>query len=350
MKDFSKYIISDNSTIHNAICQLNELMTKPLVLFVVSDKQEMVGSITDGDIRRHLVKEGKLDDNVTLAMNKNFHFIQGNIDVLQIKEYKNCKVGLLPYLNEDKTIQRVLNFETKKTVLPIDAVLMAGGKGERLRPLTENCPKPLLEIGNRAIIDYNIENLLNNGVEHISVTVNYLKEQLEAHFSNPMKDGVKVNCVREPKFLGTIGAVKFVETIHNDTVLVMNSDLFTNIDLESFYIHFYKNNADMSVATVPYSVNIPFGVFEIENIREIIGIKEKPSYHYQANAGIYLIKKSVLDLVPQDEFFNATDLIEKIIEQKGRVIRYPISGYWIDVGNPADFQKAQDFAKHINGL
>ena len=179
---------------------------------------------------------------------------------------------------------------------------MAGGKGMRLRPLTENTPKPLLPIGDKPIIDYNVESLIQNGVENINVTINYLGSLIEKHFENYSND-IKINCIREPKFLGTIGSVKFVRKLNNDYVLLMDSDLFTNIDYEDFFRYFMKNEADMAVAAVPYSVNIPYGIFDIEK-GYIKALKEKPSYDYYANAGIYIIKTKLLDLIPDDTFFD----------------------------------------------
>ena len=252
---------------------------------------------------------------------------------------------LVPILDKEKHIVDILNLGKFKTRLPIDAVLMAGGKGERLRPLTEKTPKPLLKVGDKCIIDHNIDRLINYGVKHISVTVNYLKEQLEEHFSEPRGE-VQIHTVREPKFLGTIGSIKFVENFYNDTVLVMNSDLFTNINYEDFYLHFKENEADMSVAAVPYTVSVPYGIFDLAG-RNIKGLIEKPTYNYYANAGIYLIKKSAIDAIPDDKFFNATDLIEKLISEKKKVIRFPLNGTWIDIGTPQEYQKAKDLIKHI---
>ena len=222
---------------------------------------------------------------------------------------------------------------------------MAGGKGERLRPLTEKTPKPLLKVGEKCIIDHNVDRLIRYGIQHINVTVNYLHEQIEDHYSEP-RDGVKVRTFKEPKFLGTIGSIRFVDTFYNDTVLVMNSDLFTNIDYEDFYLHFKQHDAEMSVAAVPYNVSIPYGILDLEG-RNIHGLIEKPKYNYYANAGIYLIKRKALDEIPEDTFFNATDLIEKLISQGKKVIRYPLNGTWIDIGNPQEYQKAQDLVKHI---
>ncbi|MBP7754184.1 MAG: nucleotidyltransferase, partial [Bacteroidales bacterium] len=173
-----------------------------------------------------------------------------------------------------------------------------------------------------------------------------LKEQIEEHFSKP-RNGVKINTVREPKFLGTIGSVKFVNKLHNDTILVMNSDLFTNINYEDFYLDFVKSGADMSVAAIPYSVSIPYGILEVEK-DSIKALSEKPTYNYYANAGIYLIKKQMLSLIPDNEYFDATDLIELLIAHGSKVIRFPITGYWIDIGKNEDYNKANELVRHIN--
>ena len=254
---------------------------------------------------------------------------------------------LVPILDIDNHIVDIINLEKYKTRLPFDAVMMAGGKGERLRPLTEKTPKPLLPVGDKAIIDHNVDRLIDYGVKHISVTVNYLKEQLEEHFAEPY-NGVQVQTVREPKYLGTIGSIRFVKEFYNDTILVMNSDLFTNINYEDFYLHFKEHDADMSVAAVPYSVQIPYGIFKIEDRRNITGLVEKPTYDYYANAGIYLIKKSALELIPEDTFFNATDLIESLISQGRKVIRFPLNGTWIDIGNPQEYKRANELVSHMH--
>ncbi|MPN34299.1 D-glycero-alpha-D-manno-heptose 1-phosphate guanylyltransferase [bioreactor metagenome] len=187
--------------------------------------------------------------------------------------------------------------------------------------------------------------LIKYGMENINVTVNYLGEQLEEHYREK-RNNIQVKCVREPSYLGTMGSVKFVDSFVNDTVLVMNSDLFTNIDYEDFYLHFLENGADMSVAAIPYSVNVPYGIFELRG-RDIQGVKEKPTFNYYANAGIYLIRKKLFDLIPDNVFYNATDFIETLISKNHNVIRYPLTGYWIDIGKLEDYQKAQELVKHL---
>lgn len=344
------HIISQEKTLLEALKVINSIGIGPLVLFVVDCNQKMVGTLTDGDVRRALIRGVKVSDKISEAMHVDFNFLRKNIndDVINIHRQRKLKMKLVPILDEQNQITEIINLEKYRTKLPIDAVLMAGGKGERLRPLTEKTPKPLIKVGDKCIIDYNIDSLISYGLNHIFVTVNYLGEQLEEHFAYE-REGIKINTIREPKFLGTIGSIKFIETFYNDTILVMNSDLFTNIDYEDFYLHFKQHKADMSVAAVPYVVKVPYGIFNLEG-REIKGITEKPTLNYYANAGIYLIKKELLNLIPENQFFNATDFIDILISNKFKVIRYPISGYWIDIGQHDELERAKEIVKHVKEL
>lgn len=343
----NKYIISQEETIISALKRINDLQLDPLVLFVVDTTYKMVGTLTDGDVRRALITGARLEDCLANVMHRDYNFLyEGESNMVkELHRQRSFGMKLVPILDKNRHIIDIVNLEKYINRIPVDAVLMAGGKGERLRPLTEKTPKPLLKVGDKAIIDHNIDRLISYGVQHISVTVNYLKEQLEEHFAQP-HNGVQVQCVREPKFLGTIGSIKFVEHFYNDTVLVMNSDVFTNINYEDFYLHFKEHDAEMSVAALPYTVSVPYGIFDL-NGRIIQGMIEKPTYNYYANAGIYLIKRRALDEIPNDTFFHATDLIEKLISEQKKVIRFPLNGTWIDIGNPQEYQKANELVKHL---
>ncbi len=343
----NKHIINQNRSLLDALKQINTLAPSPLVLFVVDDDQRMVGTLTDGDSRRALIKGASVNDRASEVMHRNFNYLRKGVDddVTHLHQQRDLKMKLVPILDDANHIVDIIDLERFITRLPIDAVLMAGGKGERLRPLTEKTPKPLLKVGDKCIIDHNVDRLIKYGIQHIGVTVNYLREQIEEHYQDP-RNGVQILTFREPKFLGTIGSIKFVDKFYNDTILVMNSDLFTNIDYEDFFIHFQQHDAEMSVAAVPYNISIPYGILDIEG-RNIKGLIEKPKYNYYANAGIYLIKRRALDEIPDDTFFNATDLIEKLISQNKSVIRYPMNGTWIDIGNPQEYQKAKDLVKHL---
>jgi len=341
------HYISKEKTLIEALTIINGLVPDPLVLFVVDEKNRMVGTLTDGDARRALISGASVNDKIEKVMHREFNYMRAEEirDVKEIKHQREMKMKLVPVLDENMHIVDIINLEKYATRLPIDAVLMAGGKGERLRPLTEKTPKPLLPVGDKAIIDHNVDRLISYGVNHISVTVNYLKEQIEEHYQEP-RNGVQIQTVREPKFLGTIGSIKFVPHFYNDTVLLMNSDVFTNIDYEDFFLHFQQHDAEMSVAAIPYNVSIPYGILDLEG-RNIQNLIEKPKYTYYANAGIYLIKRSALDMIPEETFFNATDLVEKLIEEGKKVIRYPLNGTWIDIGNPQEYQKAKDLVRHL---
>lgn len=345
--NYEKNLAQQNATVLDALKIINSLSPDPLILFVINEKNQMVGTLTDGDIRRALISGTSLGEQVSEIMHKDFRYIeQENIDdILLLKDFKANRITLIPVLDGDKHIVEIIDLQKNKTRLPIDAVLMAGGKGERLRPLTEKTPKPLLPVGNKCIIDHNIDRLISYGVKHISVTVNYLKEQLEAHYSK-LRNGIKIETCCEPKYLGTIGSIKYVEKFYNDTILVMNSDLFTNIDYEDFFLHFQEFDADMSIAAIPYDISIPFGILDLDG-RNVKGFQEKPKYNYYANAGIYLIKKNILTEIPDNTFFNATDLIAKLIKKNKKVIRYPLNGTWIDIGTLQEYQKANDLVKHI---
>lgn len=343
------HIINQNITLLESLSVINTLPPDPLVLFVVDENNHMVGTLTDGDSRRALINGSSLNAPVSRVMHCNFRFLTKDVDydVQHLHEMKQRKIHLVPILDKECHIIDIIDLERYQTRLPVDAVIMAGGKGERLRPLTEKVPKPLLKIGDKCIIDYNVDNLIHCGVEHISVTVNYLKEQIEAHYEQP-RDGIKIQTVREPQFLGTIGGLQFVSKFYHDTILLMNSDLFTNINFEDFYLHFEEHQADMSAVAIPYSISVPYGIFDIDHKREIKGIFEKPTYNYYANAGIYLIRREMLEkFIPKDTFFNATDFIEKLISEGRKVTRFPLSGYWIDIGNKQEYQKAQDLVKHL---
>jgi len=346
MGDYSKYIISEEASVRDALVALNNLSSETLTLFVVNSEGIMLGTLTDGDIRRKLIEGLTLEDKVYKVMNSGFHFVEeNNIDVKYIRDLKEKGITLIPVLTLEKRIRNIYNLKKSRSILPLDAVLMAGGKGERLRPLTEKMPKPLLEVGGKPIIDHNVDRLIDYGIKNINVTVNYLKEQLIEHYKES-RNGVQIQCIAEPCFLGTIGSIKFIDAFENDYILVMNSDLFTNINYEDLFLHFLEHDADMSVVAVPYTISIPYGVFDLEG-RDVKGIKEKPILNYYANAGIYLFKKKFLELIPDNEFFNATDLIDVLIENKCKVIRFPLTGYWIDIGKHEEYKKAQELIKHM---
>lgn len=346
IEDSAQYLIPASATIKTALERLNNLSN--VTLFALNDHDVLVGSISDGDIRRALVKGISLDGSLKPVINKNFvYFKKGCYSPSDVNRIREKKIKLIPLIDEKGKLIRVINLEYQKAVLPIDAVIMAGGEGRRLRPLTEHVPKPLLEIAGKPIIEYNIETLAKYGVENCFITIKYLGHKIREYLGNGNGTHLKIKYIKETeKALGTIGAVTLIDDFEHDYVLVMNSDLLTNIDLENFFITFEEHDADMSVATIPYHVTIPYAVLET-NDQVIMGLKEKPTYTYHSNAGIYLFKRQVFDIIPKGTFYNATDLMDSLINSGRKVTTFPLYCYWLDIGNPEDFEKAQKDIHHI---
>lgn len=317
-----------------ALEALNALSGEVMTLLVVDNEQRMVGTLTDGDVRRALLAGHTLTDSVADAMHRNFRWLAPDASPADIRAVRRDGIELLPVLDSERHIVDVLDLRRQTTRLPLRAVLMAGGRGERLRPLTDNTPKPLLPIGSSTVIDRNIDALRRCGVSDIYVTTRYLADQIEAHFS-----GSEVKCVRESSPLGTIGACALLPQPKADGItLLMNSDLVTNIDFEEFYLHHIRCGNVITVATVSHIVSIPFAILSTNGER-VCGIEEKPTYTHYANAGIYLINNSLLaSLSPEPT--DAPDFIAAAIERGERVGHFPISGTWMDIGTPADYKQA----------
>jgi len=227
----------------------------------------------------------------------------------------------------------------------IDVVIMAGGKGKRLMPLTSNTPKPLLKVGNKPIIAHITDQLASYKIKHITISVNYLSEQIIAYFKENNTHKINFRFIEEDKPLGTIGALKLIENLKTDYILIMNADLLTNADFNIMFNNFLLKDGDALIATIPYKVDIPHGIVETKD-GYVTDLKEKPSYTYYSNAGIYIFKKEHLDLIPENTFFNATDLIEVLLNKDKKIVNYPILNYWLDIGKPEDFKKAQEDVKN----
>jgi dTDP-glucose pyrophosphorylase len=341
----NQYLIHHKSTIKEALVELDISLGK--ALFIVDDNNKVLASISDGDIRRALIKGHSISEPALTIAHKAFKFIQQNTTKKEeLEQFKANKITLIPILNSNMELVKIIDISKIKAMLPLDAVIMAGGKGARLLPLTEQTPKPLLKVGNKPIIEYNTDRLASYGIRNINITVNYLGEQIVDYFKDNNKHQIDFNYIKEDKPLGTIGSLKLIENFNNDYILLMNSDLLTNADFEDIFNNFLIKEGDALVATIPYKVNIPYGVVETK-AGYVTNIKEKPSYTYYSNAGIYIFKKECLDFVPENAFFNATDLIEVLLAKNKKIINYPILTYWLDIGKHEDFEKAQEDVKHI---
>jgi dTDP-glucose pyrophosphorylase len=344
---YKKHIVKIGTPIRECLKILNEL-ANDAILFVTSKENRLVGSLTDGDIRRGLLKGFTIEDYVENFIQLNPKFIQrGSYNIQQIIEYRDAGYRILPIIDKSSKVINVINFRNFKSYLPVDTLIMAGGKGERLMPLTEHTPKPLLKVGEKPIIMHNLERLISYGIDDFWISVKYLGAQIIEFIGDGHDKGVKIKYIKEVMPLGTIGSVSLIPEFEHDYILVTNSDLLTNLDYEKFFIDFINSGADMAIATIPYNVNIPYAIIET-NSNVITNFQEKPTYTYFANAGIYLLKKEVVNFVPKETFFNATDLLNLLLKNNNKVISFPLRGYWLDIGKHEDYKKANEDIKFIN--
>lgn len=338
-----RHTVMTTATVRDALAALNALSGESLTLFALDGEGLLRGTVTDGDIRRALIAGAELSDPVSKVMHTAMLTVAPGDDFcLAIAEGRRRRIGLLPVVANGR-ITDLLDLSKVKTALPVDAVLMAGGRGERLRPLTDNTPKPLLPVGGKAIIDYNTDELEACGVKNIFVTVNYLAQQIEEHFSR-RTGSARITCVREPRRLGTMGSLSLIEGLEADNVLLMNSDLLTTIDFEALYRRHAGTGADVTMAGVPYNVSVPFALMTLSD-GLVKGLQEKPTFNYFANGGVYIIRREVLERLPKGEYTDAPDFISDLIADGGKVVCHPVEGTWVDIGSPSDYRYANELMK-----
>ncbi len=348
MRSWQSRILPGNAVIKQALAILDKIGVISNVLFVVADDGRLLGSVTDGDIRRGFLKDSSVTDSITTVMNPNCKkLVRYQLDNAFIDFCKREGIRYVPVVDEADRIIDILDLRDYNEIILADAVIMAGGRGERLMPLTKDIPKPMLKVGEKPIIEYNVERLQKFGVRNIHISINYLGHQIEDYFKSGFDRGLNIHYVREDKAMGTIGSITRVPSFEQEVVLLMNSDLLTNIDLGDFYRSFLQSGAQMGVATIPHHIDLPYAILELQD-STVTSLKEKPRYTYFANAGIYFLRKEVLNLIPKDSFYNATDLMEKVLQGSGKLFHYPILGYWLDIGRLNDYYKAQEDIKHIS--
>ncbi len=348
MVEYKKHLIPSTFSILMALKRINELGSfSILTLFVTDEGGRLMGSLTDGDIRRGLIKGLSLEENVMKIMNPKCKFIEaGKQDFTEIQKFRENMFKMIPVVDGSRKIIDLLNFDDTRNLLPLDAVIMAGGRGVRLSPLTDNIPKPLLKVGNKPILEYNLSRLATFGIKNIHISINYLGEQIKAYFQDGHRLKLNIEYIEETKPLGTIGSIKMVRHFKHDYLLIINSDILTNIDYEDFLMTFLESGSDMMLAAVPYTVKLPYAIIETDG-EKVQSFREKPEYNYYSNTGIYLMKKELLEYIPENTFFDATDLMDIILKNHKVLKYYPMVSYWLDIGKPDDYKKAQEDIRHI---
>ncbi len=342
-----------NKALKQALVNINVSIEEALkhmdceVAIVVDDNKRLCGLVTDGDIRRGFLAGATMDRPVSEIMTKDPITIKEKLsheEVLAIMLKK--QIRHLPVVDEDEQPVGLELLRNQYDASTIEAaVLMAGGKGTRLRPLTYETPKPLLKVGGRAILDNVMDGLQRSGIKDVAISVNYLSEQIKSHINDKDKypDSLGVSFLEEKKALGTAGALSLLSPKPTSSVIVMNADLLTEIDYRAFYRFHKQAGNDFSVCVRKVKNNVPYGVVTLsgDNSR-IETLVEKPEFTYLANAGIYLIEPEIIDLVPENTFFDMTSLINKAMDAGFKVGAFPVFEYWRDIGRHKEMKIADD--------
>ncbi len=350
--DLSTISLQPTASIEEAIACIDR--SGPLTLaLVIDDAGRLTSTLTDGDVRRGILAGHELTDTVEALLKIKQRTAQpkavtappGTSRDELLALMQEHSIRQLPIVGVDG---RVVEIVLLSDMLPrtksrgLQAVLMAGGQGSRLRPLTEQLPKPMLPVGGKPLMELTVEKLRRVGVKKINITTHYKPEKIVDHFGNGSAFGVDIEYVQEETPLGTGGALSLIAA-PDEPMLVMNGDILTDIDIEAFLAYHQEQNADMTVAVRRYEFQVPYGVVECEDSR-VQAVKEKPNIGFFVNAGIYLLEPSVHSYIPKQQHFNMTDLIQLLLNKGKNVAGFPIREYWLDIGQHADYERAQEYA------
>ena len=335
IKDWNTSIISEKATLSQAIKAINSNKLK--VAVIVSQKKTVLGLLTDGDIRRAILNEKNLTSKALDVATKNPLVIPDDFNYEKIRELMNKNDILqLPIVDKKNRIINILSAKdlSLKTKIKINPVLiMAGGFGKRLLPLTNNIPKPLLKFGNSTILDKIIENVLKNNFNKIYISVHYLSKKIINHVENNNNWNVKINYIKEKKPLGTAGCLYYLKNKLKLPLIVINGDIITNLDLNAMLKSHNKNNSDITIALQTHKINIPFAVLETDGLK-IRELQEKPIISKKINAGIYIISPNIINtFCKSSRFLDMPDLIKTAIKKLKRVYAFPIHEDWDDVSS-----------------
>ena len=263
---------------------------------------------------------------------------------------KKFRLFSLPETPPDSKISHSESIPTSKISrpLPFEVVIMAGGRGQRLSPLTDELPKPLLDVGGKPIVEYNLERLRKMGIRHFTFCLNYKGNLVRDYFGDGSDREVDIQYIEEQEPYGTIGGVRLKTDFEYEDLLVINGDLLTKINFEQFYDFFVEEDADLAVATIPYQIDLPYGILRISEDHEVESIKEKPSYTYYINTGIYFLKREIISLIPANQRFDAIELIQVAMAKGLKVSSFPLLDYWMDIGQMEDYKKAKKDIKFLD--
>lgn len=341
MKILQKIFITSDTSVMDAIKVLDRSALQ--ILLVVDQDNRLLGTMTDGDIRRGILRGVDLKTFVSGIMNINPVTISSGAsrDVV-LALMRSRSIHCIPVVDE---LLRVVGLETESRLLWQGAentrvVLMAGGLGMRLRPLTESVPKPLLEVNGKPMLEHIIDRFVEQGFRHFFLSVNYKSEMIRDHFGNGANRGIEIDYVEENKPLGTGGALSLLpQQGLSDNIIVMNGDLLTTLNFRQLLDFHRANGGVATMAVRDYSFRVPYGVVQIQGER-FVNVIEKPAHSYFVNAGIYVIDSNQLQHIPENIFFDLPDLFGLLREQDEKVTVFPVREDWRDIGSHQEYERA----------
>ena len=335
MREARSIFVNEDSKAIEAIKAINK--TEAYIALVVDKNQKLLGTITDGDIRRGLLKGYTTQSNIKKFMNIHFKAInEEQINEINIKDFFDEDIKYIPLMDKFGHVKDILKREEilghQKEIINT-VVIMAGGKGTRLRPYTSNCPKPMLKIKGKPMLEIILNKCINSGFSNFYFSVNYLKEQIINYFEDGSKWGIKINYLIEETPLGTAGALKLMPQDFKAPLLVLNGDVITDLDLNSL-VDFHQENYSAVTVAAKYEQNkIPYGVIYTSGL-DLLKIVEKPLQKFLVSAGVYVINPEIIKFINSDEYFDMPNLINLAKEKNLKVLTFPIYEYWQDVGRP----------------
>lgn len=341
MKDWRKVLISPNTAIRDAIKVIDEGALQ--IALVVDANQRLLGTVTDGDVRRGILKSIPLDAPASQIMNASpttARIDDSRESILVLLKQKS--LHQIPVVDQNgrvtglEALEGLLEPETRENLV----VIMAGGLGSRLRPLTNDCPKPMLKVGGRPILETILQNFLEYGFRKFCFAVNYKAEIIREYFGDGAQFGCAINYLHENEPLGTAGALSLLPSIPEHPIVVMNGDVLTKVDFKSLLDFHYKHDAHATMCVREYDIQVPYGVVRVDQHR-LQSIEEKPVHRFFINAGVYVLNPDSLKLIEHAQHCDMPSLFSSLVNEGLEVAVFPVREYWLDLGKVDDFNRAQ---------
>lgn len=342
MKNIEDIIVKESTSILEVL-QIIDKSSKQIAI-VVDKNKKLLGTISDGDIRRALLNNVSLNESV-----KNIYFKTPTVASINnskeeiINICRTKKLHQIPIIDDkgDLIGLEILDELISKEIKTNKVILMVGGLGTRLRPLTENTPKPMLKVGNKPILQTIVEKFAEYGYTNIVMCVNYKSYIIQDYFGDGKEFGINIEYILEKQRMGTAGALSLLKEKPTEPFFVMNGDLLTNVNFEYLHDFHISNNSMGTMCVREYDFQVPYGVVNLENSK-ILSIEEKPTHKFFVSAGIYMLNPDVLQYIPKNEFYDMPTLFEKLISEKQNTISFPLREYWLDIGRIEEFEKANN--------